>query len=285
MKGKGPNLYEILKGSTPAPAKVEKEPEAVQVVTVPARKEPAPKEEKERAPAPEAKAPVAAPPTAPQAAPAPQTPAPAPPPAPVRPMPSVMPVRPAPPRQVVRPMDPSVPKTDGGPGERTVTITYNTAGFLILVVLGLVFVSYSLGVRSGRGDVQPPAPTAPAVEEDRSDAAPAPPRQTPPPVETGQPVFAIHLMKWKANGDKERLSNQNNAQRIIDALRNRGLKGGWYRVETSGRDRFVVLYYGRYTKSEEPMAVEALKKLQGVQIKNRSGTTTFRHALPVKLEE
>ena len=212
MARKGsPNLYEILKSSKTIGPKEPLTSEAIKV---------APEPEPPKTPASKLEAPPEPKPEMPRSPIAEVEPLPVPP-APVKPM-----TRPAPetrivPRVVMRPAEPTVPQPtqDDSPGERTITITYNTAGFLILVLFGLLFVGYSFGVRSGRAQAAVPAEETQPTEivhenEDPNDETGVPTEPTPAP----KPVWAIHLMRWKAETEQDRMSSQNLAQIHIDNL-------------------------------------------------------------------
>lgn len=241
MKGKGaPNLYEILKSSDSDPSKPEPAAETVRVADPPPP-EPAPAVA-EAEPVPVAKA------------------------EPVRPL--------------VRPSAPTMPKPTvaepGDMGERTLTLTYNTTGFLILVLLGMLFVAYSIGVKKGRADVSGSvtmkefgaAETTPAVAEESKPASvvPTPPRP--------EPVWSIHLMEWEANRNADRLAARVNAQKLKDALAGKGLKEAWFEEAVKEGRKRVVLYFGRYTKQQEPQAREALQALREFKMKSGGAATT-----------
>jgi hypothetical protein len=316
MRKGAPNLYEILKGSKSVPSKEkEQAPEPVAVKTTP---EPTPAPAINVMPAAPPKAPPKAPvrrrpvpqtKVAPPTPPAPETqvkapvaekvveapkvetatavatppqPTPAVPPAPVVRHPEIR----------VRPAEPITPSTDmEGPGERTITVSYNTIAFLALVFLGVIFISYSLGVRSGRSETV----VAPVVKDGDQHLAKAPrpiierkapvtaERTTPAPA-PAEPLWAIHLMEWSAKNDKERVSNQVNAQRLKDALDKRGLTNARYALETRGGNDYIVLYYGIYTREQESVAKEDLKKLRKVTLRGQKGSSRpFKNCTAVQI--
>jgi len=259
MTKKGsPNLYEILKGSRSESLRVpEPEPRTVPAAEPPPLIEMPPEEDEEVGP--QECVPVAA--------------AEIPPPPP--------PLRPAPAPGVTRPRAVAVPAPNLG--ERTVALTYNTAGFLGLVVLGLFFLAYSLGVRTGRGE--PPTSTgggevAASVEEARraGGEVDSPARER---------TLSIRLMEWAADTDQDRVSNLVNAQKLKEALDKRGMKEAWQQVEERGRAKRVVLYYGRYRPDQESEIRAAMKQLAQFVLRGKNGKTSspFERCAPVEIRE
>lgn len=230
-----PNLYEILR-SAAAP----------------------------RDPAPGPAAAVAAPPPPPPPPVAVQEPdpvieAPPPPPAPVQRTPVVH-VAPAPaPVPIERPETAAV----SGPGERSLRVTFNTLLFGGLVVLGAVFLAFTIGVRTGRatGETLPaaaelgaPTPQAPAV--------PA-------------PKFTIRLVEYRARTSQEYTKALDAVIRYKNELERLGLRDAV--VETLGNtpDRRVVLRYGEYSDANAMPARETLKKLKELKLDKGAKEATF----------
>src|SRR5205085_10466525 len=80
----------------------------------------------------------------------------------------------------------SVP-ADPGPGGRMVMLTYNTVLFGGMVVVGLLFMAYAIGLHVGKGS----APAGEPVAEVIRPPAPTPVRPLPPPpVSTPTPPLA-----------------------------------------------------------------------------------------------
>jgi hypothetical protein len=222
MKAKGStSLYEVLKsasrpggdpaGAAPAPAPVaEGAPAPTLQERLAAYKAAKLAEATSPSPAPEA-----APEPAVATAVAEPTPPPAPKPASVVAPAIIAPPPPAPTLEAVE-----APPADG-PGERVLRLTYNTVAFAGLVAVGLLFVAYALGARSGRQRAEPapePAPTA------RQIAIPTPPPPPPPPPPPAK-IHTIWLGEWKYGMSSERLKADEAVSKLKAALDRAGLKG------------------------------------------------------------
>ena len=239
MKGKGaPNLYEILKSSEAEMVRTSKIPPSrlVTKASPPAPVEPSP--------------PVAT-----------ETPSPA-------------PGEPAQ-QEIIRRVTPptptpvQTPEESSDPGQRTVLLTVNTAVFLALIFMGLLFLAYSLGVRRGRSMVGPQmgvvsTPSNPSILP--TTAPPAPVEATP------QRVRSIYLMSWKAGNNRERLHGEVNAQKFKDALSRRGMKNAWFKFNEAAAP-LIELYYGRYTDDERDTQRDIVKRLQKVRIRKANGSS------------
>jgi len=147
-----------------------------------------------------------------------------------------------------------------GLGERSITLTFNAIAFAALVVVGVVFVAYAIGVRVGRAGAPAPAPAAPAVIE---------PSQPPP---TPQ-VYTIRLMEWSARTTAERTHAQGNAVKLKNALDGRQLGGS--EIKPAG-DR-VLLNFGRFADPNAREAKEKLAQLREFRL-NRNEQPVFRGA-------
>jgi hypothetical protein len=218
MKGKdSPNLYEILKSATAAG---EAPPSDVQPRTATRTAH--------------AEAPVT-----------PQSPTVAvePPPPPSGPRITV------PPRAVAPPAPPPAPN----PGDRVLRISYNTGIFLGIVVLGVVFLAYGIGVRVGRARAPEADPSLqPKPGETITDPGPSSPGK----------VWTIKLMEWSADTSKGRLEAEPNAERFRKSLQQAGFPAGWYVTQTRGGRKFVTLYYGKYDSQRSDEAREKLAALR-----------------------
>lgn len=242
MKSKGaPNLYEILKSETvrgkaaePVPVRIAESPGPATL---------------ELPPSPPVKA----------EAPAPVEPLPPPPPrvdvAPLRPLVRALP----PPKPVVT-----------GPGERSVTITYNTAGFLILIVIGMLFVAYSLGVRNGRAAAATQVSETergPALLEERPGGGAPAPAPAPQPAA----LFSIFLMEWKGATNREMAEGESLALKMKELLASRGHREAWVRFDEPRK--MWMLYYGRYTREQESAARDDCEKLRAFKLRRGDGTS------------
>jgi len=159
--------------------------------------------------------------------------------------------------------DRTSPPTPGGPGERAVRVTYNTLLFGGLVALGVVFLAFTLGVRTGRSKAEAAAAT-PEIET-AAPSAPAGPA----------PTFTIRLIEYRARTSQEYTKALDAAIRYKNELERLGLRDGV--VETIGvtPDRRVVLRYGEYADAAAAPARETLKKLQSLKLDRGAKEATF----------
>jgi hypothetical protein len=160
-------------------------------------------------------------------------------------------------------IDRTSPPTTSGPGERALRVTYNTLLFGGLVALGVVFLAFTLGVRTGRSKAEA-ALAAPEVET-AAPSAPAGPA----------PTFTILLVEYRARTSQEYTKALDAAIRYKNELERLGLREGV--VETIGvtPDRRVVLRYGEFADAAAAPARETLKKLQGLKLDKGAREGTF----------
>ena len=149
--------------------------------------------------------------------------------------PAALPALPRPATPTPRPA-PSLPATRDGLGERRVALTYNTAAFIALVAVGVVFLAYAIGVRVGRS-----AAAAAAVPAASARPAPGPLDPAGPP--EPPPVYTIRLMEWPARNRQESANAMANASRLKNALDSRQLPGS----EAKLIGEKYVLNLGRFT--------------------------------------
>jgi hypothetical protein len=155
------------------------------------------------------------------------------------------------------------PVATPGLGERSVRITYNTMLFAGLVVVGAVFLSFTLGVRNGRKPAD-----APPATNDLQAASPQAPK-------VPSPKFTIRLIEYRARTSQEYTKALDAAIRYKNELERLGLREAV--VETLGMtpDRRVVLRYGEYTDAAAGPARETLKKLQEMKLDKGAKEPTF----------
>lgn len=166
----------------------------------------------------------------------------------------------APPPVVVERPEPAAP---AGLGERSVRVTYNTMLFAGLVVVGAVFLAFTLGVRNGRK----PADAPPATADLQAPSPQAP--------KAPSPKFTIRLIEYRARTSQEYTKALDAAIRYKNELERLGLRDAV--VETLGMtpDRRVVLRYGEYTDAAAGPARETLKKLQEMKLDKGAKEPTF----------
>jgi hypothetical protein len=172
------------------------------------------------------------------------------------------PVRPS--TQLLTPLaiPPSLPSRSlAGPGERVLKITYNTAAFAALVVVGLAFVAYAVGVKIGRARA-----VEPAIE---SSASPAPLKPPPAPVPAPK-IYSIHLAEWPSRTSQDHVNSVIAADTCKKALE----KAGYKNVETvkimrSGEER-LALYIDRIKDAGAESAKSRLAAIQKVRIEKQT---------------
>jgi len=156
-------------------------------------------------------------------------------------------------------------KPPAGPGERVFKLTYNTAAFAALVVVGLVFVAYAIGVKSGRSRAAEAAPEA--------LGAPSIPKPAPPPILLPPPapkVYSIHLIEWPDRNPQEHLKAIDQADRCKSALE----RGGFKNVEmvkiTRAGEQKLALYIDRLKDTASEPARSRLSSIQKVKVQNQT---------------
>src|SRR5688572_7913966 len=99
-----------------------------------------------------------------------------------------------------------LPAPAKGPGERMVKLTYNTALFSGMIVVGLMFIAYAVGLHVGKGhaaaEMQNSGPVRPAVKPPAPIVVPAP-LPTPPPAPPKQ--YTIRLGEWRFVTSQDRV--------------------------------------------------------------------------------
>ena len=238
-----PNLYEILR-SAAAPRETPGAPAAA--VATPPPPPPPPVQEREPEPEPLVETP---------------------PPPPIR-IERERLVAPPPPAVVVverfeRPEPAPSSAAPTGLGERSLRITYNTLLFAGLVVVGAVFLSFTLGVRTGRSNVEtPPANADLPVATPQAPAVPA-------------AKFTIRLVEYRARTSQEYTKALDAAIRYKNELERLGLREAV--VETLGMtpDRRVVLRYGEYPDAAAAPARETIQKLKTLKLDKGAKEATF----------
>jgi len=187
------------------------------------------------------------------------TPPPAPPPEPTPP-----PVTVQPSGVVTAPVSSSTPEPGQGPGERVLRLTYNTAVFAGLIAVGLLFIAYAVGVKSGRAK----ASETPIESPRAAAAAPAPTPAPVPPPPAPRKEYAIRLAEWRYGTARERGPADFECQGLIDALTRAGFKGlEKVKIERAGEPR-LALYIDRWSETASSAAKARLATLQKFTYKN-----------------
>ena len=150
-----------------------------------------------------------------------------------------------------------------GFGERSLHITYNTLLFSGLVVVGSIFLAFTLGVRTGRTGTE--AVQAPPELTNVAPEAPAVPA----------PKFTIRLIEYRARDSQQATAAQVAAIRYKGELERLGLKEAVVETLGKGADRRVVLRYGEYTNAAADSARQTLKKLKELKLDKGAKEPTF----------
>jgi hypothetical protein len=183
-------------------------------------------------------------------------------------------VRPSPPshRRIAvthpptRPLEPaaSPEPASGDPGEKALRVTYNALLFAGLVALGVVFLAYTLGVRSGRAQADAAAAPAPEPEASAPAAPPEAPRK-----------FTIQLIEYRARNAEERTKALAAATTFKNGLERAGYKGARVDLVGVAPDQRVVLRYGEFADAAAPQAQETLRKLAGLKFAAKAREPEF----------
>jgi hypothetical protein len=165
------------------------------------------------------------------------------------------------------------PRRTSGPGERVLRLTYNTAAFAALIVVGLLFVAYALGVRIGRTRAaemaDAAADRAPAAPGFRAEAAGTPDGSRPPAPPPPSRVFTIHLIEWPTRKSEERLKAADLADQYKKALEKQGIRGvETFKITRSGEER-LAMYVDRFKDTGAEPARARLSQLQKIKIANQ----------------
>ena len=273
MKPKGSaSLYEVLKSASRTPGDP---PPAAPAAGTTAEASPTSLQERlaaykakklAEAVAPGAPAPVAAP--APAAVAVAEA---TPPPVPARP--AVEAPRPAPeppraaPAPVVSTAAPTLvmtPEPEPGPGERTIRLSYNNAAFASLVVVGLLFVAYALGVQGGKKRAAESAPAPVVAPRVAAPVAVETPVPVPPPAPARE--YTIRLAEWKYGTAKERLNAGAAADDLKKALERAGIRGAEKMAIQRGAEPRLILILDRVKDAAAPAAQQRLSTLQKMKV-------------------
>jgi hypothetical protein len=162
---------------------------------------------------------------------------------------------------------------EADPGEKVVRLTYNSAVFAGLVVVGLLFVAYAFGVQSGRRRAA--AESAPAAVAPRA-AAPVPALDLAPPVPPPPPrEYTIRLAEWRFGTAKERLTAGAAADDLKKALDRAGFKGAEKMMIQRGAEPKLVLLIDRV---RDVSADPARTRLAALRAFRTGGQTPFAQA-------
>jgi hypothetical protein len=159
-----------------------------------------------------------------------------------------------------------------GPGERVLKVTYNTAVFAVLVVVGVVFIAYALGLRTGRASVETESAVARPVAAPAPVAAPSLPPASPP---APKREFTLRLAEWKYGTSQERLKANAAADELKQALERAGHRPVEKAVVKRGEELKLALYLGAFTELQSEATRNKLATIRAFKVKT---TTPFSQA-------
>ena len=165
-----------------------------------------------------------------------------------------------------------------GPGERVVRLTYNTVLFGGLITVGLLFISYAVGLHVGK--TQAGAESADVVRAVVAPAAPAPviPRTPAPFVPPPAPKkeYAIRLGEWKTATAQDRvkalaLADDPDLKKALERAGHKGLQKEF--VSRGPNDVRMALYVDRFGDLNSESAKAALTAMKTFRFKNQTPFT------------
>lgn len=166
--------------------------------------------------------------------------------------------------EATAPLKPAPATLPEAPGERIVRLTYNTAAFVGLVILGMVFIAYSMGVRSGRAEALVVSKAPEAVFR---PAEPVPPPPVAPP--PAPKVYGIRLIEWPGRTATERGQAMAAADRLIRALNGAGHRGAETITIQRGAETRVALYIGKFPDRSAAAAKQKLAEVRRMTVQNQ----------------
>lgn len=170
---------------------------------------------------------------------------------------------------------------DPGPGARLVLVSYNTMLFGGMVVVGLLFMAYAIGLHVGKGqaaaEVAIERPVTPTPITVVTPPTPKPPAVTPPAVIIPKKEYTIRLADWKYVSAQDRVKCNQIADdpELKKALERAGHKGWDKAMITRGTEVRCNLYVDRFSDINSEAAKAALTAMKNFRWK---GTTPFAQA-------
>lgn len=171
-----------------------------------------------------------------------------------------------------------LPAPARGPGERVVKLTYNTVLFGGMVAVGLLFVSYAVGLHVGKGQAAVELPVERAVAKPPTPIAPAPlPAPTPVPAPPRK-EYTIRLGEWRFVTSQEKVKAQALADdpELKKQLERAGHKNFKKEFVGSRTEPRMVLTVNSYTDISSEAARSALTAMKTFRFR---GQTPFANAV------
>jgi hypothetical protein len=166
-----------------------------------------------------------------------------------------------------------LPAPSKGPGDRVVKLTYNTALFSGMVVVGLLFVSYAVGLHIGKTQAaaENVAPVRPVVAKPAAPVVVVPaPVPTPPPAPPKQ--YTIRLGEWKFVTSQDRvkalsLADDPELKKALERAGHRSFEKTFIKRGTEDR---MALYVDTFADINAEAAKAALTAMKNFRFKNQT---------------
>jgi len=163
-----------------------------------------------------------------------------------------------------------------GPGERVVKLTYNTVLFGGMVVVGLLFIAYAVGLHVGKGavpaaDLVPPAPRpVVAAPVPPPLTRPQPPAPVPPPAPRKEYTIRLCELKYTTAQDRMKALAFAEDSDLKKALERAGRKGYEHvKIQATGEVR-MALYVDKFSDLNSEAAKAALTAMKNFRFKNQT---------------
>lgn len=173
------------------------------------------------------------------------------------------------------------PAPTKGLGERVVKLTYNTALFGGMITVGLLFISYAIGLHVGKGSVEALPEARPASGQLSHVLAPVP-NAVPGPA-LPKKEFAIRLGEWRLVTSEERvkayaLANDPDLKKALDRSGHKNFEKAFI---SRGKEPRMALYVDRFTDINSDTAKAALTAMKTFKF---SKQTPFAQAVFEEVE-
>ena len=167
-----------------------------------------------------------------------------------------------------------LPAPSKGPGERVIRLTYNTALFSGMITVGLLFISYAVGLHVGKTHA---AAELQSAEFPRTIVKPVPPPIAPPaPILASPPAppkqYNIRLGEWKFVSSQDRVK----ALALADdpdlkkALERAGHRSFRKEVIRRGNDNWLALYVDSFGDVNSDAARATLTAMKTFRFKTQT---------------
>jgi len=168
-----------------------------------------------------------------------------------------------------------------GPGERVVRLTYNTVLFGGLITVGLLFISYAVGLHAGKVGAATEAAEVSRAPIAAPIVAVQPVRATPPIVPPPAPKkeYAIRLGEWKTASAQDRvkalaLADDPDLKKALERAGHKGFEKAF--INRGPNDVRMALYVDRFSDLNAEAAKAALTAMKTFKFKS---TTPFDKAV------